>query len=44
MESAISVRLASAIPDAAVKARRDSQGSLPKTGSDTYLYENPTEL
>jgi hypothetical protein len=31
-------------PKAAPKAKRDSQGSLPKTGSHTYLYENSTEL
>jgi hypothetical protein len=26
------------------KVRRDSQGSLPKTASNTYLDENATEL
>jgi hypothetical protein len=26
------------------KAQRDSQGSLSKTGSNAYLYENAPEL
>jgi hypothetical protein len=26
------------------KVRRDSQGSLPKSAADAYLYENATEL
>jgi hypothetical protein len=26
------------------KMRRDSQGSLPKSAADVYLYENATEL
>jgi hypothetical protein len=27
-----------------VKVRRDSQGSLPKTGASAYLDDNATEL
>jgi hypothetical protein len=27
-----------------VKAQRDSQGSLPKTGASAYLDDNATEL
>jgi hypothetical protein len=27
-----------------VKVRRDSQGSLPKTGASAYVDENATEL
>jgi hypothetical protein len=31
-------------PKAAPKVQRDTQGSLPKTASDAYLYESSTEL
>jgi hypothetical protein len=44
MESAIGAAMGRAWPDLPAKAWRDSQGSLPKTGFDTYLDENSTEL
>jgi len=44
MENAISGRAWRACPMKSTKAWRDSQGSLPKTGPNTYLYENSTEL
>jgi hypothetical protein len=31
-------------PASACKLTRDSQGRLPKTGINAYLYDNATEL
>jgi hypothetical protein len=44
MESAIDAPKRRAGPAVLVKARHDSQGSLPKTGSNAYLDDNATEL
>jgi hypothetical protein len=44
MESAIEAAWERAGPAVPAKAWRDSQGSLPKTGSNAYLDDNATEL
>jgi hypothetical protein len=44
MESAIEAPTGRAGSAAPKKAWRDSQGSLPKTGSNAYLDDNATEL
>ncbi|MGB9115531.1 hypothetical protein [Bradyrhizobium sp.] len=44
MESASEAAIRQAGPAVPKKAWRDSQGSLPKTGPNTYLDEKSTEL
>jgi hypothetical protein len=44
MESASEAAFSNRPPNEPVKARRDSQGSLPKTGASTYLDDYATEL
>jgi hypothetical protein len=44
MESAIEARLSAGSEISRAKLRRDSQGSLPKTGTRAYLDDNATEL
>jgi hypothetical protein len=44
MESAVKAAGRAGGQIVAMKARRDSQGSLPKTGFSAYLYDNATEL
>jgi hypothetical protein len=44
IESAMTPPIKRGLPVVVAKACRDSQGSLPKTGSSAYLDDNATEL